>query len=137
MAPYAVSKAGAEQLGRALRAELAPGEATAGVVYYGFIETDMVKQSLEDPIAARFESEHVPGFVRRRLSAAQAAEALVSGIERRAPRVFAPFYLRPYSALRGVLNPLIDRRLERDAALQALVREGDVERREHEAGGLT
>ncbi len=127
MSPYAASKAGVEQLARALRVELASHGATAGVVYYGFIETEMVKKSLQDPIAARFESEHVPRFARRRLTPAQAAEALVSGVERRAPRVFAPFYLRPYSAIRGMLNPVLDRRLERNRALQQLVRKGDVE----------
>src|ERR1035437_496557 len=39
------------------------------------------------------------------------------------------FYLGPCSARRGMLNPLIDRRLKRDAALRALLRDGDVERR--------
>jgi hypothetical protein len=105
--------------------ELAPHGASAGVVYYGFVATDMVNKGMEDRLLARLEAHHIPRFVRHRLSPAEAAEVLVRGIERRAPRVFAPFYLQPYSALRGILNPLIDWRLERDAALQALLRESD------------
>jgi NAD(P)-dependent dehydrogenase (short-subunit alcohol dehydrogenase family) len=38
-APYAASKGGVEQLGRALRAELAPHGATAGILYPGWVKT--------------------------------------------------------------------------------------------------
>src|SRR5262249_43146025 len=41
-ASYAASKAGVEQLTRALRVELAHHDATAGVAYLGFVETDLV-----------------------------------------------------------------------------------------------
>ena len=40
--PYAMSKAAVEQLGRALRVELAPHGASASVAYFGFIDTEMV-----------------------------------------------------------------------------------------------
>ena len=45
--PYAVSKAGVEALGRALRAELAPLGASASVVYFGWVDTDLVRDSLD------------------------------------------------------------------------------------------
>lgn len=45
-ASYAVSKAGVEQLVRALRAELAPHHTTAGVAYFGFVDTDLVTDAL-------------------------------------------------------------------------------------------
>jgi hypothetical protein len=38
-------------------------------------------------------------------------------------------------ARRGMLNPLIDRRLKWDAALQTLLRDDDVERRAWAAAG--
>src|SRR5690348_547120 len=41
-ASYAASKAGVDQLTRALRVELAHHDATAGVAYLGFVETDLV-----------------------------------------------------------------------------------------------
>ena len=40
------------------------------------------------------------------------APALVRGIEERAPRIFAPKWWRYVSALRGIINPLLDRRIE-------------------------
>ena len=42
-APYAVSKAGVEQLGRALRTELAIHGATAGVLYLGWVRTPIAR----------------------------------------------------------------------------------------------
>src|SRR5207245_7130108 len=40
MIPYAMAKAGVEQLGRALRVELIPHGANASVAYFGFIDTE-------------------------------------------------------------------------------------------------
>jgi NAD(P)-dependent dehydrogenase (short-subunit alcohol dehydrogenase family) len=48
-APYAIAKAGVEQLGRALRVELAPHGASAGVAYFGFIDTEMVREAFSRP----------------------------------------------------------------------------------------
>jgi NAD(P)-dependent dehydrogenase (short-subunit alcohol dehydrogenase family) len=124
LAPYAVAKAGVEQLGRALRAELAQHGASASVAYFGFIDTEMTRSTLADPIAERFEAEF-PGLLRRRLRPEAAGAAIVRGIERRAPRIIAPRRWAPVSALRGLLNPLADRHLERDAALQAILRDAD------------
>jgi NAD(P)-dependent dehydrogenase (short-subunit alcohol dehydrogenase family) len=129
VAPYACTKAGVEQLGRALRVELAPHGASATVVYFGFVATEMVKRGFDaDPLAERYE-ELLPAFLRRRIPARAAGEAVVRGIERRAATVTAPRFWAGWSALRGVLAPLIDRRFERDARFQALVREVDVEGR--------
>lgn len=52
---YAMSKAAVEQFGRALRVELAHHGASAGVGYFGFVDTAMVRGAFEDPIAARVE----------------------------------------------------------------------------------
>lgn len=50
--PYAMSKAGVEQFGRALRVELVQHGASASVAYFGFIDTEMVHRALdEDPLA--------------------------------------------------------------------------------------
>ena len=50
--PYAMSKAAVEQLGRALRVELVPHGASASVAYFGFIDTEMVHQGIDqDPLA--------------------------------------------------------------------------------------
>jgi NAD(P)-dependent dehydrogenase (short-subunit alcohol dehydrogenase family) len=122
--PYAVSKAGVEQLGRALRAELSVHGASASVAYFGFIDTPMVRDAFQDPIAQRAE-EVFPAFMTRRLTAAVAGEAIVEGIERRAPKIIRPRWWRAYSVLRGVLNPLLDAQLERDQRVRDAVREGE------------
>ena len=120
--PYAVAKAGVESLGRTLRAELTPLGASAGVAYFGWIDTKMVQDAFERPHSDRMQ-ENLPAFLRKRLPPSEAGAAIVRGIEERAPRIFAPRWWRYVSALRGVLNPLLDRRLERDATMLATVRE--------------
>ncbi len=125
--PYAITKAGVEQLGRALRAELSPYGASASVAYFGFIDTDMVRNAFADPLAAEFEDMY-PGFMSRRLKPAKAGEAIVHGVERRSPRIVAPRWWKPLSALRGLLNPVLDARFERDDRLQDLVRRADSRR---------
>jgi NAD(P)-dependent dehydrogenase (short-subunit alcohol dehydrogenase family) len=122
--PYAVSKAGVEQLGRSLRAELAIHGAGASVAYFGFIDTAMVRNAFEDPVAKRVE-DVFPAFMMRRLTAGVAGAAIVEGIERRAPRIIRPRWWRGYSALRGVLNPLLDARMARDRRVLDAVREGE------------
>jgi NAD(P)-dependent dehydrogenase (short-subunit alcohol dehydrogenase family) len=124
--PYAVSKAGVEALGRALRAELAPLGASAGVVYFGWVDTDLVRDSLDrrdEGRGSRILGEILPRFLLRRISPARAGATIVRAVEERAPRAFAPWEWRLISALRGLLNPLLDRRLERDSAVAAAVAE--------------
>jgi len=120
--PYAVAKAGVESFGRGLRAELMPLGASAGVAYFGWIDTKLVQDAFEREHAGRMQ-ENLPGFLLTRLQPDEAGAAIVRGIEERAPRIFAPKWLRFVSALRGILNPLLDRRLERDPKMVAMVRE--------------
>jgi NAD(P)-dependent dehydrogenase (short-subunit alcohol dehydrogenase family) len=134
-ASYAASKAGVEQLGRALRVELAPVGASATIAHFGFIDTPMVRDAMTDPLAQRFE-ERLPAWMTRRLTPAQAATALVGGIERRAPRVIAPSWWRGFFALRGIVNPLLDRAMERDRRGQELIRAADEGERARLRGGL-
>jgi NAD(P)-dependent dehydrogenase (short-subunit alcohol dehydrogenase family) len=118
--PYAASKAAVEQLGRALRIELAPHGAGATVVYPGFADTRMVRDAFDDPVASALE-EYAPRFVMRRVTPALVAERIVAGIERRAPRVTVPRWWAAYSALRGVLGPLLDAGLARDRRFHELL----------------
>jgi NAD(P)-dependent dehydrogenase (short-subunit alcohol dehydrogenase family) len=125
--PYAVAKAGVEQLGRALRVELAQHGASASVAYFGFIDTDMVHRTIDaDPLADRMLATY-PKSLHKRLSPEAAGTAIATGTERRAARIVLPRRWTPLSVLRGVLNPLVDERLRRDPKVQALMRE--VERR--------
>jgi NAD(P)-dependent dehydrogenase (short-subunit alcohol dehydrogenase family) len=132
---YAISKAGVEQMGRALRAELAHHGASASVAYFGFIDTKMVRDSFEDPIASGVD-EMTPSWMTCRLAPSQAGAAIVKGVERRAPRIVAPGWWRVWSALRGILNPLTDARMERDPKVHEIVRQADVEDASEKRGGL-
>jgi NAD(P)-dependent dehydrogenase (short-subunit alcohol dehydrogenase family) len=122
---YAMAKAGVEQLGRALRVELASHGAGASVAYFGFIDTEMVHRALDqDPLADRMFA-NLPRPLRKRLAPSVAGEAIASGIERRQPRIIRPRRWTIVSWLRGILGPLSDAQLERDEKAQALVRELD------------
>lgn len=124
-APYAMAKAGVEQLGRALRVELAPHGAGASVAYFGFIDTVMVQRMLDGDRSADQVRELVPKFLLKRLTPAQAGETVARGIEKRAPRIITPRRWVAYSTLRGIINPLIDSWMVKDAAAQSMIRELD------------
>jgi NAD(P)-dependent dehydrogenase (short-subunit alcohol dehydrogenase family) len=127
-ASYAMSKAGVESLGRSLRVELVPHGASASVAYFGFIDTKMVQDAFEDPVAKKFEDSQ-PKLFLRRLPPSAAGEAIVNGIERRKPRIIAPRWWSAWSVLRGIVNPLFDARAERDERVLEAVNEGDREER--------
>ncbi|BBY18775.1 short-chain dehydrogenase [Mycolicibacterium litorale] len=106
-APYAVSKAGVEQLSRALRVELAQHGVTAGIAYLGFIDTDLTSDAFADEHAAAIRSA-APGFITRPMSAEAAADAVLSGVERRAAQVTAPGWVGPLLAARTLTTAVMD-----------------------------
>jgi NAD(P)-dependent dehydrogenase (short-subunit alcohol dehydrogenase family) len=123
--PYAIAKAGVEQFGRALRVELVPHGASASVAYFGFIDTEMVHQTIDaDPNVDEMLNS-LPKLLQKRLPPQAAGEAIVLGIEKRAPRIIRPKRWTALSLFRGILNPLSDKQLERDEATQAIVRRLD------------
>jgi len=121
---YAASKAGVEQLGRALRTELAADGASAGVLYPGWVGTAMVHASVDQHASVlRIHESLTPRPLAKRIPPETVAKAVVRGIERRAPRIFVPRIWTPLSVLRGGLNPLIDRALDRNTELHAVLRD--------------
>ena len=124
--PYAVSKAGVEALGRALRAELGPHGATAGVAYFGFIDTKLVRDAFEDPITQGLR-EGLPGFISRPLPVGRAGAAVVRGLERRSARVMVPRWVPAMQVMRGLLPFTLDRRMGDDERLRAALAAADAE----------
>jgi NAD(P)-dependent dehydrogenase (short-subunit alcohol dehydrogenase family) len=123
--PYACAKAGVEQLGRALRVELAAHDVHTAVAYFGFIDTEMVRSTFDrDERGADFQAR-IPPPINRRLTPAQAGEALARGIERRSSRVIAPNVWKALFYSRGWLGPLLDSVLPRDPRLRKLTRRYD------------
>ena len=133
--PYAVAKSGVESLGRSLRAELMPLGASASVAYFGWVDTKLVHDAF-DANGDRMQ-QNLPEFLKRRIQPAEAGAAVVRGIEERAPRIFAPKWWRYVSALRGVLNPLLDRRFESEQRLIDVVREVESEADEQGAAAVS
>jgi NAD(P)-dependent dehydrogenase (short-subunit alcohol dehydrogenase family) len=133
--PYAVAKAGVEALGRGLRAELMPLGASAGVVYYGWVDTRLVQDGFARPHSDRMQ-ENVPAWLLKRISPDEAGAATVRGIEERAPRIFAPKWWRYISAARGILNPILDRRFDRDQQMFETVRAVEAEADEQGAAAV-
>jgi len=120
---YAVAKSGVEALGRSLRTELMPLGASAGVAYFGWVDTKLVRDAFAKPGTDRLE-KNAPAFLMKRITPAEAGASVVRGIEERSPRTFAPKWWRYISAMRGLLNPLFDKRADsdprvRDAILEA------------------
>ncbi|MEV6061126.1 short-chain dehydrogenase/reductase [Nocardia asteroides] len=120
--PYMVSKAAVEQLGRALRVELAASGASAGVAYFGIVETAMTHDMLDVDDLGRELDALLPWPLNVRISAEHAARTIADGIARRAPRTIAPSGWEPYALLRGAVNVVLDGRLAADATVHELVR---------------
>jgi NAD(P)-dependent dehydrogenase (short-subunit alcohol dehydrogenase family) len=122
--PYAAAKAAVESLGRGLRVELTPHGASATVAYFGWVDTKLVQDAFAQPDAGRL-NEFTPDWLLKRITPDEAAAGLLRGIEERAPRVFVPKWWRYVSALRGLVNPWLDRRMEHDEKMAALLRDLD------------
>jgi hypothetical protein len=66
--------------------------------------------------------ENAPDWLLKRIQPAEAGAAVVRGIEERAPRIFAPKWWRYVSALRGIVNPILDRRFDNDPRMAETIR---------------
>ncbi|HEY9412168.1 MAG TPA: short-chain dehydrogenase/reductase [Jiangellaceae bacterium] len=120
---YMSSKAAAEQIGRALKLELAPHGASAGVAYFGFVDTPLATATLDDDPMGRRLDELLGWPLNHRISADAAAESIADGISDRAGATVAPARWVPYSLLRGVLNAGADRVLAHDRRVHEMVRD--------------
>jgi NAD(P)-dependent dehydrogenase (short-subunit alcohol dehydrogenase family) len=115
MGPYTATKAGVEAMTDALRMESAPFGAAIGCAYFGFIDTDLVKAAYASRSTESL-NQRSPGFIRNPIPLSRAIDAIERGIERRSARVWAPRYVGPLLALRGLFQPLTERSLLRDPA---------------------
>lgn len=124
-APYAISKAAVEQLGRALRVELAPHGASAGVAYFAFIDTPMVREAFSRPVN-RTLRQAWPAWMSRPVPTSRAGAAMARGVERRSARVTAPWWLPSLLVARGAVAGL-DRRLIGHPQVAAAIAEAEAE----------
>jgi NAD(P)-dependent dehydrogenase (short-subunit alcohol dehydrogenase family) len=121
--PYAASKAAVESLGRSLRLELAAEDASAGVLYPGWIRTPLT-EVVRDHSASQQLKDHVfKGPLGKFAEPEDVARAAVAGIESKAPRIIVPKMWTPASLARGAFNAATDAVLEKDQKLLGLIRQ--------------
>jgi len=113
MGAYTTAKAGVEALTDALRGESAPSGARVGCAYFGFIDTDLVRAGFAQPSAQGLR-EQMPSFMSVPAPLSVAVDAIERGVERRSSRVWAPRWVGPLLALRGIVQPLSELRVLRD-----------------------
>lgn len=107
---YATAKSGVDALSDSLRAELAPSGVQVGCAYFGFLDTDLVRAGYAQP-SAQVANGSSPSFIRNPAPVWKAIDAIERGIERRSARIWAPRWVGPMIALRGLLQPLVERRV--------------------------
>jgi NAD(P)-dependent dehydrogenase (short-subunit alcohol dehydrogenase family) len=115
MGPYTAAKAGVEALTDALRIEVAPSGARVGCAYFGFIDTDLVRAAFAEPASEALRGQ-APNFMREPIPLSKAIDAIERGIERRSARVWAPRWVGPALALRGLIQPLVEAGARRETA---------------------
>ena len=108
MTAYCASKSGVEAFAHALRGEVAHHGVRVGVAYLSWTDTDMVRGA-DQNAALRQMRAGLPFPAGRTNPAAPAADALLRGIARRAPRVYGQRWLPPIQALRGAVPPIVAR----------------------------
>lgn len=123
--PYAMSKAAIEQLGRGLRVELAMHDVGVTTAYFSLIDTPMIRNGIDTDRTAGDVMKVLPPPLLKRLQPEAAARAVVDGVQARATRIMRPARWVPLSAVRGLVNPLLDTHLTKNARLRALLTELD------------
>lgn len=104
---YPATKAAVGELIAQLRIELMHRPTSAGVVYFGLVDTEMADHVTDDSRIAR-ALDRTPGWLTRPLSAETAAQRVVHAIEHRQRAVVAPLWQLPFAAPQLGLQQLIE-----------------------------
>jgi NAD(P)-dependent dehydrogenase (short-subunit alcohol dehydrogenase family) len=121
MGAYSASKAGIEALTNCLRAEIAYTGVDVGCAYLGFFDTDLVRGSFAHRSSAEL-IDTIPAALIRPRPIEVAVDAIVDGVLARKKRVWAPRFVGPVLALRGILQPIVDYRHAHSRAVGAAAR---------------
>jgi NAD(P)-dependent dehydrogenase (short-subunit alcohol dehydrogenase family) len=114
MGAYSASKAAVEALANTMRVELRPHGARVGVAYFAEIDTDMTSRGFGTEAAARLTANLGP--VMRVAPLDVALDALERGIARRSRRIVAPSRAALLMPLRMLVQPVVDRFVQRRLA---------------------
>ncbi|MEU1365418.1 SDR family oxidoreductase [Streptomyces sp. NPDC005803] len=106
MSAYCASKAGVESFSHSLRAELAPRGVGVGIAYLNWIDTDMIRDADQHRVLRELRA-HMPPPARKTYAPEYVARLVVDAVERRAPAVYVPGWLRGVQAVRAGLPGLV------------------------------
>jgi NAD(P)-dependent dehydrogenase (short-subunit alcohol dehydrogenase family) len=114
VASYAMSKSGVEAFADTLRVEVKSRGVDVGVAYYSFLDTDLVRGAMENPAVQQIRSR-TPWPLSATSEVGPAVEAAARGIERRSRAVHYPRWVRALVAAHGVIQPLFEPFMARNA----------------------
>jgi NAD(P)-dependent dehydrogenase (short-subunit alcohol dehydrogenase family) len=117
MSAYSASKAGVEAFAHSLRVEMIPHGVDVGVGYLSWTDTEMVRGA-DATAGLRDIRAALPGRLGKTYPLEPSVSALVDGIARRAPHIYAQRWLRGLNWMRGAL-PGVAARLPRKRLLAA------------------
>ena len=103
-----------------LRVELAIDGVSITTAYFAMINTDMIRQSVDEDPAAQALLDTQPRLLRKRISPEEAAGAIVDGLRRRSAGV-PPTPVGRGLQLRGLLAPSLDSQLARNNTVQDIL----------------
>ncbi|MEA2359600.1 MAG: hypothetical protein QOI62_2860 [Solirubrobacteraceae bacterium] len=126
MAPYTATKAAVEAFTDALRGEVAHTGTKVGCAYFGFIDTDMVREAFEHP-ASVATRQSAPSFISKPIPLSRAADAIERGVTGRRRVTYAPRWVGAAIALRGVLQPLLEQAATKRPDTAEAVRRAEAE----------
>lgn len=112
MGAYAASKAGVEAMTNSLRVEMKYRGVDVGCAYFAAIDTDLVRGGQKHP-AMEILTPMYPKFMDP-VPLSHAINAIEKGIRKRAGRIWVPGWLSIVIALRGIIQPLLERSAVRD-----------------------
>jgi NAD(P)-dependent dehydrogenase (short-subunit alcohol dehydrogenase family) len=121
-AAYMISKAGVEQLGRALRIELASHDVSVGISYFGIVDTALTRSTLDEDPIGRSIGDLLPWPLNRRIGAEHAASTILHAARTRKPTSIVPRTWTVYAWLRGIINIALDRWLMSNADVSTIIR---------------
>ena len=106
MGAYCASKSGVEAFAHALRAEVAHHGVGVGVAYLSWTDTDMVRGADAVPGLSNIRAK-LPWPFNKTYPVEPAVAALVTGVVRRSPHVYAQRWLRIMPLFRGTIPTLV------------------------------
>ena len=109
MAAYSASKAGVEAMADALRSEVKHTGVDVGTAYFSWIGTEMVHGADDNPVGQKMRST-LRGPFAKTYPPAEAADAVLQGIEERRRIVVTPKWVRPMIALKTLAQRIADTR---------------------------